>query len=77
MNVFLLCFVWQELVEYYQSHSLKESFKLLDTTLRYPYKSRERGPASRASTRSPGEPIPGETPSSLFLFCLPIPQMHT
>uniref|UniRef100_A0A665V7B3 Vav 2 guanine nucleotide exchange factor n=1 Tax=Echeneis naucrates TaxID=173247 RepID=A0A665V7B3_ECHNA len=31
-----------ELVEYYQSHSLKESFKLLDTTLRYPYKSRER-----------------------------------
>ncbi|XP_013987830.1 guanine nucleotide exchange factor VAV2 isoform X11 [Salmo salar] len=42
-----------ELVEYYQSHSLKESFKLLDTTLRYPYKSRERGPASRASTRSP------------------------
>uniref|UniRef100_A0A8C8FW77 Vav 2 guanine nucleotide exchange factor n=1 Tax=Oncorhynchus tshawytscha TaxID=74940 RepID=A0A8C8FW77_ONCTS len=43
-----------ELVEYYQSHSLKESFKLLDTTLRYPYKSKERGPASRASTRSPG-----------------------
>uniref|UniRef100_A0A6Q2Z8D9 Vav 2 guanine nucleotide exchange factor n=1 Tax=Esox lucius TaxID=8010 RepID=A0A6Q2Z8D9_ESOLU len=42
-----------ELVEYYQSHSLKESFKLLDTTLRYPYKSRDRGPASRASTRSP------------------------
>uniref|UniRef100_A0A674ASA3 Vav guanine nucleotide exchange factor 2 n=1 Tax=Salmo trutta TaxID=8032 RepID=A0A674ASA3_SALTR len=42
-----------ELVEYYQSHSLKESFKLLDTTLRYPYKSKERGPASRASTRSP------------------------
>uniref|UniRef100_A0A672IX71 Vav 2 guanine nucleotide exchange factor n=1 Tax=Salarias fasciatus TaxID=181472 RepID=A0A672IX71_SALFA len=31
-----------ELVEYYQAHSLKESFKLLDTTLRYPYKSRER-----------------------------------
>uniref|UniRef100_A0AAQ4QHH3 Vav guanine nucleotide exchange factor 2 n=1 Tax=Gasterosteus aculeatus aculeatus TaxID=481459 RepID=A0AAQ4QHH3_GASAC len=30
-----------ELVEYYQAHSLKESFKLLDTTLRYPYKSRE------------------------------------
>ncbi|XP_071206614.1 guanine nucleotide exchange factor VAV2-like isoform X11 [Salvelinus alpinus] len=51
-----------ELVEYYQSHSLKESFKLLDTTLRYPYKSRERGPASRASTRSPGEPIPVFTP---------------
>ncbi|KAL0965546.1 hypothetical protein UPYG_G00282710 [Umbra pygmaea] len=42
-----------ELVEYYQSHSLKESFKLLDTTLRYPYKSRDRGPASRTSTRSP------------------------
>ncbi|XP_056146363.1 guanine nucleotide exchange factor VAV2 isoform X2 [Lampris incognitus] len=31
-----------ELVEYYQSHSLKESFKLLDTTLRYAYKSKAR-----------------------------------
>ncbi|KAI5091470.1 guanine nucleotide exchange factor VAV2 isoform X6 [Silurus meridionalis] len=41
-----------ELVEYYQCHSLKESFKLLDTTLRFPYKSRERS-NSRASTRSP------------------------
>ncbi|XP_051732770.1 guanine nucleotide exchange factor VAV2 isoform X7 [Ctenopharyngodon idella] len=41
-----------ELVEYYQSHSLKESFKLLDTTLRYPYKSRERS-SSRTNTRSP------------------------
>uniref|UniRef100_A0A671R887 Guanine nucleotide exchange factor VAV2-like n=1 Tax=Sinocyclocheilus anshuiensis TaxID=1608454 RepID=A0A671R887_9TELE len=38
-----------ELVEYYQSHSLKESFKLLDTTLRYPYKSRERS-SSRTNT---------------------------
>ncbi|MBN3273206.1 VAV2 factor, partial [Polyodon spathula] len=43
-----------ELVEYYQIHSLKESFKLLDTTLRYPYKSRERS-TSRANTRSPGK----------------------
>ncbi|XP_034048698.1 guanine nucleotide exchange factor VAV2 isoform X11 [Thalassophryne amazonica] len=41
-----------ELVEYYQSHSLKESFKLLDTTLRYPYKSRERS-LTRTTTRSP------------------------
>ncbi|TRY60451.1 hypothetical protein DNTS_028896 [Danionella cerebrum] len=41
-----------ELVEYYQNHSLKESFKLLDTTLRYPYKSRERS-SSRTNTRSP------------------------
>ncbi|XP_077479553.1 guanine nucleotide exchange factor VAV2 isoform X10 [Stigmatopora argus] len=41
-----------ELVEYYQSHSLKESFKLLDTTLRYPYKARERS-LTRTSTRSP------------------------
>ncbi|VTJ54351.1 Hypothetical predicted protein [Marmota monax] len=41
-----------ELVEYYQGHSLKESFKQLDTTLKYPYKSRER-PASRTSSRSP------------------------
>lgn len=43
----------QELVEYYQGHSLKESFKQLDTTLKYPYKSRERA-ACRASSRSPG-----------------------
>ncbi|XP_061655986.1 guanine nucleotide exchange factor VAV2 isoform X12 [Phyllopteryx taeniolatus] len=41
-----------ELVEYYQSHSLKESFKLLDTTLRYPYKAKERS-LTRTSTRSP------------------------
>ncbi|KAB0358524.1 hypothetical protein FD754_002680 [Muntiacus muntjak] len=41
-----------ELVEYYQCHSLKESFKQLDTTLKYPYKARERT-ASRASSRSP------------------------
>uniref|UniRef100_G3TZD0 Vav guanine nucleotide exchange factor 2 n=1 Tax=Loxodonta africana TaxID=9785 RepID=G3TZD0_LOXAF len=41
-----------ELVEYYQCHSLKESFKQLDTTLKYPYKSRERV-ACRASSRSP------------------------
>ena len=45
--------VLQELVEYYQYHSLKESFKQLDTTLKYPYKSRERA-TSRASSRSPG-----------------------
>ncbi|ELR55185.1 Guanine nucleotide exchange factor VAV2, partial [Bos mutus] len=41
-----------ELVEYYQYHSLKESFKQLDTTLKYPYKAWERT-ASRASSRSP------------------------
>lgn len=44
----------QELVEYYQNHSLKESFKQLDTTLKYPYKSRERS-TSRTFTRSPGK----------------------
>lgn len=44
----------QELVEYYQGHSLKESFKQLDTTLKYPYKSRERS-ASRTLARSPGK----------------------
>lgn len=48
------CMLQQELVEYYQSHSLKESFKLLDTTLRYPYKTRERL-LSRTSPRSPGK----------------------
>lgn len=47
-----LC-AFQELVEYYQNHSLKESFKQLDTTLKYPYKSRERS-TSRTFTRSPG-----------------------
>lgn len=47
----------QELVEYYQSHSLKESFKQLDTTLKYPYKSRERS-TSRSFTRSPGTAQP-------------------
>ncbi|KAJ1077747.1 hypothetical protein K5549_011074 [Capra hircus] len=45
-------YIPQELVEYYQCHSLKESFKQLDTTLKYPYKARERT-ASRASSRSP------------------------
>ncbi|KAJ8379787.1 hypothetical protein SKAU_G00005650 [Synaphobranchus kaupii] len=64
-----------ELVEYYQTHSLKESFKLLDTTLRYPYKCQERS-NSRSCTRSPassathsfsflspqGYPSPGSTP---------------
>lgn len=44
----------QELVDYYQGHSLKESFKQLDTTLKYPYKSRERS-ASRTLVRSPGK----------------------
>uniref|UniRef100_A0A8C7XSD1 Vav 2 guanine nucleotide exchange factor n=1 Tax=Oryzias sinensis TaxID=183150 RepID=A0A8C7XSD1_9TELE len=42
-----------ELVEYYQSHSLKESFKLLDTTLRYPYKSRERLNFSSSQSSAP------------------------
>lgn len=41
-----------ELVEYYQCHSLKESFKQLDTALKHPYKSCERA-APRASSRSP------------------------
>uniref|UniRef100_A0A8C6JL37 Uncharacterized protein n=1 Tax=Melopsittacus undulatus TaxID=13146 RepID=A0A8C6JL37_MELUD len=48
-----------ELVEYYQSHSLKESFKQLDTTLKYPYKSRERS-TSRTFTRSPGKTLSKE-----------------
>lgn len=43
----------QELVEYYQCHSLKESFKQLDTTLKFPYKSRERA-TTRSSSRSSG-----------------------
>lgn len=38
-----------ELVEYYQTHSLKESFKQLDTPLRYPYKLQK----SRTPPKSP------------------------
>ncbi|XP_067825547.1 guanine nucleotide exchange factor VAV2-like [Heptranchias perlo] len=41
-----------ELVEYYQTHSLKESFKQLDTALRYPYKQRERN-IQRSNSRAP------------------------
>ncbi|XP_033981750.1 guanine nucleotide exchange factor VAV2 isoform X9 [Trematomus bernacchii] len=61
-----------ELVEYYQAHSLKESFKLLDTTLRYPYKSRERS-LTRASTRSPDVPIQmnAQISGSAYLSMLP------
>ncbi|XP_018084987.1 guanine nucleotide exchange factor VAV2 isoform X4 [Xenopus laevis] len=68
-----------ELVEYYQTHSLKESFKQLDTILKYPYKSRTsrscsnspRGPASCASYNfsflSPqGLNFPCQTPSTPF-----------
>ncbi|XP_040180004.1 guanine nucleotide exchange factor VAV2 isoform X10 [Rana temporaria] len=43
-----------ELVEYYQTHSLKESFKQLDTTLKYPYKLRTRSlPKSPVFTPRP------------------------
>ncbi|XP_018087339.1 vav guanine nucleotide exchange factor 2 S homeolog isoform X5 [Xenopus laevis] len=42
-----------ELVEYYQMHSLKESFKQLDTTLKYPYKSR----TGRSCSSSPRGPV--------------------
>ncbi|OCT67058.1 guanine nucleotide exchange factor VAV2 isoform X6 [Xenopus laevis] len=42
-----------ELVEYYQTHSLKESFKQLDTILKYPYKSR----TSRSCSNSPRGPV--------------------
>ncbi|XP_077140941.1 guanine nucleotide exchange factor VAV2 isoform X4 [Ranitomeya variabilis] len=65
-----------ELVEYYQTHSLKESFKLLDTTLKYPYKlqktrSSPRSPASCASYNfsflSPqGLNFPCQNPSTPF-----------
>ncbi|XP_075041808.1 guanine nucleotide exchange factor VAV2 isoform X1 [Mixophyes fleayi] len=66
-----------ELVEYYQTHSLKESFKLLDTTLKYPYKLRSgtrsvsRSPASCASYNfsflSPqGLNFPCQNPSTPF-----------
>lgn len=69
----------QELVEYYQCHSLKESFKQLDTTLKFPYKSRERA-TTRTSSRSSGNvwaqgcsprPLPGPRCS---LEAAPIPE---
>uniref|UniRef100_A0A4W3J0K8 Vav guanine nucleotide exchange factor 2 n=1 Tax=Callorhinchus milii TaxID=7868 RepID=A0A4W3J0K8_CALMI len=41
-----------ELVEYYQVHSLKESFKQLDTTLRYPYKHREHHTLPKSNNRA-------------------------
>ncbi|XP_059504190.1 guanine nucleotide exchange factor VAV3 [Stegostoma tigrinum] len=37
-----------ELVEYYKYHSLKEGFRSLDTTLRYPYRDPQDGLAQRA-----------------------------
>lgn len=77
----------QELVEYYQCHSLKESFKQLDTTLKFPYKSRERA-TTRASSRSSGNvwtqgysprPLPGPR-CSLSIWvksCCPHPRART
>ncbi|XP_041049947.1 guanine nucleotide exchange factor VAV2 [Carcharodon carcharias] len=41
-----------ELVEYYQTHSLKESFKQLDTALRFPYKQRDKT-IQRSNSRTP------------------------
>ncbi|NP_001039156.1 guanine nucleotide exchange factor VAV2 [Xenopus tropicalis] len=48
-----------ELVEYYQTHSLKESFKQLDTTLKYPYKSRtgRSSSSSSSSSNTPRAPV--------------------
>ncbi|XP_072422227.1 guanine nucleotide exchange factor VAV2 isoform X3 [Chiloscyllium punctatum] len=40
-----------ELVEYYQTHSLKESFKQLDTALRFPYKQRDKA-VQRSNSRT-------------------------
>ncbi|XP_048469494.1 guanine nucleotide exchange factor VAV2 isoform X2 [Rhincodon typus] len=42
-----------ELVEYYQTHSLKESFKQLDTALRFPYKQRDKA-VQRSNSRTSG-----------------------
>ncbi|XP_072287216.1 guanine nucleotide exchange factor VAV2 isoform X4 [Pyxicephalus adspersus] len=42
-----------ELVEYYQTHSLKESFKQLDTTLKYPYKRTRSSPRPPVFTPRP------------------------
>jgi len=62
-------------VEYYQAHSLKESFKLLDTTLRIPYKSKERS-LTRASTRSPGKPPGRPLVDNLYTDDVPVPGPH-
>lgn len=40
----------QDLVEYYQQHSLKEGFSSLDTTLQVPYREQSNGDMPRAMT---------------------------
>uniref|UniRef100_A0A3B3C565 Osteoclast-stimulating factor 1 n=1 Tax=Oryzias melastigma TaxID=30732 RepID=A0A3B3C565_ORYME len=42
----------QELVDYYQQHSLKEGFSSLDTTLQVPYREPANGNLPRAITRT-------------------------
>ncbi|XP_075792759.1 guanine nucleotide exchange factor VAV3 isoform X2 [Pelodiscus sinensis] len=43
---------WQELVEYYNRHSLKEGFRSLDTTLQFPYKESENSDGQRSNRAS-------------------------
>uniref|UniRef100_UPI00398F13F6 guanine nucleotide exchange factor VAV2 isoform X3 n=1 Tax=Pristiophorus japonicus TaxID=55135 RepID=UPI00398F13F6 len=57
-----------ELVEYYQTHSLKESFKQLDTALRFPYKQRDRT-VQRSNSRTPAS-----SSSSSYNFAFLSPQ---
>lgn len=48
-----LFLVWltQDLVEYYQQHSLKEGFSSLDTTLQHPYREQPNGNVPTAITK--------------------------
>ncbi|XP_061427796.1 guanine nucleotide exchange factor VAV2-like isoform X3 [Lethenteron reissneri] len=54
-----------ELIEYYQSHSLKEGFRALDTTLQHPFNERE---PSRAVTRGNSANSAGHVSASFSLL---------
>ncbi|XP_075878053.1 guanine nucleotide exchange factor VAV3b isoform X2 [Nelusetta ayraudi] len=49
----------QDLVEYYQRHSLKEGFSSLDTTLQVPYREQSNGKMPRAMTKANSVPPGG------------------
>ncbi|KAG8447541.1 hypothetical protein GDO86_014879 [Hymenochirus boettgeri] len=59
-----------ELVEYYQTHSLKESFKQLDTTLKYPYKTR----SGRSVSNTPKPPVFAASSCASYNFSFLSPQ---
>ena len=42
-----VCVCFQELIEYYKHHSLREGFRSLDTTLQFPYREPENAAMHR------------------------------